>query len=27
VCGWLTDNPTCAVITLPDRTVEILTLR
>jgi putative phosphoesterase len=27
VCGWLTDNPTCAVITLPEREVEILPLR
>ncbi len=27
VCGWLTDKPTCAVIALPERQVEILTLR
>ncbi|MFN4032355.1 MAG: metallophosphoesterase [Fimbriimonadales bacterium] len=27
VCGWLTDKPTCAVVALPDRQVEILTLR
>ncbi|MCS7191034.1 MAG: metallophosphoesterase [Fimbriimonadales bacterium] len=27
VCGWLTGKPTCAVVTLPDLQVEILTLR
>jgi putative phosphoesterase len=27
VCGWLTDAPTCAVISLPERQVEIISLR
>lgn len=27
VCGWLTDQPTCAIVTLPERHIEIISLR